>query len=290
MTDPTPPPTRPSPDWLFKDGGQLYGPVSEERFLALAEGGKVIASTEVSPGGGAFARADSFPALLLPLEKARVRVRVHAEVERSNRLGRRRRALRWTLLSAAGAAVVLLAIGLAWYLAVKRPWRTESELLADLGGGIAVGAVHVGAGRARDLELSVPDPAAAPPPVSRPKRVQSSRPARASAPLAAAGADDLLVRAHYDPARIQEVVAQRRGTLAGCFREEAARSPELSGEIPIEFAIGNDGRLAALWIDEPRVRSGPLRDCLLERLRSWSFDPFTGERPVVSLAFRIGPR
>jgi hypothetical protein len=88
--------------------------------------------------------------------------------------------------------------------------------------------------------------------------------------------------------RIQEVVARRQGSLAPCLREEARRSPEWAGEIPIEFAVGNDGRVAALWIDEPRFKSGELRECLLRRLAEWEFDRFPGQRPVVSLAFRIG--
>ena len=58
--------------------------------------------------------------------------------------------------------------------------------------------------------------------------------------------------------------------------------------MPIEFAIGNDGRVAQIWIDEPRFREGPLRDCLLRTLAAWRFDPFPGQRPTVSLAFGMG--
>jgi hypothetical protein len=98
------------------------------------------------------------------------------------------------------------------------------------------------------------------------------------------------VLAKYDGARIREVVARRQNSLAPCLREELARSPEFSGQIPIEFAVGNEGRMVALWIDEPRFKSGPLRDCLLAKLREWSFDVFPGERPVVSLAIKMGAR
>jgi hypothetical protein len=58
--------------------------------------------------------------------------------------------------------------------------------------------------------------------------------------------------------------------------------------VPVEFAVGNDGRVAQLWIDEPRFREGPLRDCLARALEAWRFDPFPGQRPTVSLAFGIG--
>jgi hypothetical protein len=43
-----------------------------------------------------------------------------------------------------------------------------------------------------------------------------------------------------------------------------------------------------LWIDEPRFRAGPLKDCLVAALAGWRFDPFPGQRPTVSLAFGIG--
>jgi hypothetical protein len=58
--------------------------------------------------------------------------------------------------------------------------------------------------------------------------------------------------------------------------------------VPIEFAIGNDGRVVQLWIDEPRFRKGPLEQCLTAALAAWRFDTFPGQRPTVSLAFRIG--
>jgi outer membrane biosynthesis protein TonB len=97
-----------------------------------------------------------------------------------------------------------------------------------------------------------------------------------------------IVAASFDPRRIQAVVGREQRTLAPCFRAEAERSPGFRGEVPIEFAIGNDGRVARLWIDEPSLKEGPLRDCLLAALAGWRFDPFPGQRPTVSLAFGIG--
>jgi peroxiredoxin len=84
------------------------------------------------------------------------------------------------------------------------------------------------------------------------------------------------------------VVSREQRNLAPCFRDEAARSPDFQGSVPIEFVIDNDGRVAQLWIDEPRFRSGPLRDCLVAALARWRFEPFPGQRPTVGLAFGIG--
>jgi hypothetical protein len=97
-----------------------------------------------------------------------------------------------------------------------------------------------------------------------------------------------LVAASFDPRKIQGVVGREQRTLAPCFREEARRSPDFRGAVPIEFAIGNDGRISQLWIDEPRFKEGPLRECLLGALAAWRFDPFPGQRPTVTLAFGIG--
>ncbi|HTP24311.1 MAG TPA: AgmX/PglI C-terminal domain-containing protein, partial [Anaeromyxobacteraceae bacterium] len=150
-------------------------------------------------------------------------------------------------------------------------------------------SVRVGGGlRATEgpEEIAIPQVDAAQPGAGRTRRITGAlHPARSSA-----GADTGLVLARYDPRRIQEVVARRQGSLAPCLREEAHRSPDFSGEIPIEFAVGNDGKVVALWIDEARFKSGPLRECLLAKLRDWSFDRFPGERPIISLAFRIGAR
>jgi outer membrane biosynthesis protein TonB len=98
----------------------------------------------------------------------------------------------------------------------------------------------------------------------------------------------VVAAAQWDPADIEAVVAREQRRLAPCLRQEAARSTGFRGEIPIEFAIGNDGRVEKLWIDEPRFKAGPLHACLLEALRAWRFKPFPGQRPVVSLAFRVG--
>ncbi len=98
----------------------------------------------------------------------------------------------------------------------------------------------------------------------------------------------LKTMARWDQADIQAVVAREQRSLASCLREESRRSPDFAGEIPIEFSIGNDGRVAALWIDEPRFKSGPLHDCLLQALKAWRFKPFPGQQPVVGFTFRIG--
>jgi hypothetical protein len=191
-----------------------------------------------------------------------------------------------------GAAVVGL-------LLARRPTET-SALLEDFGAGISVAsAAKVGvASRPAEADDMVEVPMDSPAPPAGGAAAGRGRTAAEKGGLAAssrraAGASGAvdggeLVAAQFDERKIQAVVSREQRTLAPCFRDEATRSPDFHGDVPFEFAIGNDGRVAALWIDEPRFRAGPLKDCLVKALGGWRFDTFPGQRPTVSLAFRIG--
>jgi uncharacterized protein DUF4339 len=296
MANLEPDPTEASLEWLFREQGQVFGPLPEAQLVGLLLEGRIGGSTEVAPEGGAWRPLAQVPGFLVHLRKAEARARVEAEVTGVRKLARRRSALTGTAALAGVALLVLLAGTGAWWLAVKRPWEKRSALLESFGDGIAIGNVKVGVDVRASLgeeELALPglDALASRPAGSRPGRARplpAARPARPPASGEAQGSD--LVLARYDVRRIQEVVGRRQGSLAPCLRDEARRSPEFAGEIPVEFAVGNDGRVAALWIDEPRFKSGELRDCLLRGLKEWEFDRFPGQRPVVSMAFRIGGR
>ncbi len=97
-----------------------------------------------------------------------------------------------------------------------------------------------------------------------------------------------LVATQFDAARIQDVVSRQQRTLAPCLRAEAERTPGFSGEVPLEFTIGNEGKVVRVVIQDPRLRQGPLRDCFERVLQGWSFDRFPGQRPSVALVFKVG--
>lgn len=273
----------PEPEWTFQRGGQVFGPVPESRLRDLLFEGVLDAATPVAEEGGRYRPIAEVSRFLVDLRKAEAHLRVEREVTDSRRLAARRRRFRGA--AAAGAALLLLAGGLggAAWLARARPWQKRSALLADFGQGIAISVpARIGAAAPRPPtglgEVAVPADA--------PRAARAPR-ARA-APEASRRPQGDLVLAQWDAADIQAVVAREQRTLAPCLREEAARSRDFAGEIPVEFAVGNDGRVAALWVDEPRFRDGPLHECLLRTLRSWRFKPFPGQQPVVSLAFRVG--
>jgi hypothetical protein len=96
------------------------------------------------------------------------------------------------------------------------------------------------------------------------------------------------VETQFDAGRIQAVVSAQQRTLARCLRELSAREPEFTGEVPLEFTVGNEGRVVRVALTDPRLRQGALRDCFEQVLSGWSFDRFPGQRPTVSLTFRVG--
>jgi hypothetical protein len=272
-------------EWLFRREGQVFGPVDSRALAAMLYRGEIDGATEVSPGDASWRPLASVPVFLVHAKKAEAAHRVEREVTGARLLRARRNRRRAAAVVGAAALLVAIAVGIALLLA--RRARETSPLLEDFGAGIRIAsAARVGVGgRAAEEEVEVPLDPAAPRGPSRGKRAP-----RADAPARASGTVEggELVAAQFDARKIQAVVGREQRTLVPCFRAEASRSPDFRGEVPIEFAVGNDGRVARLWIDEPRFRDGPLRECLLQALAGWRFDPFPGQRPTVSLAFGMG--
>ncbi len=282
-------------EWLFRRAGQVFGPVDSHTLAAMLYRGEIDATTPVSDGGGAWTPVGEVPIFVLHAKKAEAAQRVEREVTGA-RLLRQRRNRRHAVLVAA-AAVLLVAAGVGGGLLF---WRLRgrpagsSPLLEDFGAGIRIAsAARVGvssrAAPEEEIEIGLGDRGApgagASGTLRRERGGLSGSAARARSGEVGGGE---LVAAQFDESKIQAVVARQQRTLVPCFREEAARTPDFRGDVPIEFAIGNDGRVVALWIDEPRLRDGPLRGCLQRALEAWRFDPFPGQRATVSLAFGIG--
>ena len=272
-----------SGEWLFKRTGKVFGPVPSRRLAAMLYRGELDGDTPISSGDGTWQSLADVPLFMVHVRKAEAQLRVEREVTGA-RLLRRKRRLRWAIV----LGVVLLG-GMvgggygAWVLAARS--AQKNPLLEDFGSGIRISvAATIGTGRrAADDEIAVDI-----------EKLETGRSGGRKAaeggasPVRGTAEGGDLVAAQYDPARIQAVVAREQRTLAECFKAEAGRSPDFAGDIPLEFAVGNDGRVAQLWIDQPRFKSGPLKDCLTRKLAAWRFDTFPGQRPTVALTFGIG--
>jgi hypothetical protein len=271
-------------EWLYRRRGEVFGPVDSRNLAAMLYRGELEAGTPVSGDGDRWTPVGEVTLFRLHAKKAEAALRVQQEVTGA-RLLKRRRHRRNVVLAIAGAAAVVVGAGAAAVL--LSPGRGPvSPLLEDFGGGLRIASARVVASAPRadadfvQVELTRPD--------APPTQKHEARPSRPSAPPrgTAQGGDELVASA-FDPGKIQAIVNREQRTLVPCFREEAARSADFRGQVPLEFAIGNDGRVVALWIDEPRFKDGPLRECLLRALASWRFDPFPGQRPTVQLAFSV---
>jgi hypothetical protein len=276
-------------EWLFRRGGQVFGPVDSRTVAAMLYRGELDGETPLSAGDGAWRKVSEIPAFLVHARKAAAALRVEREVTGARQLRERRHRRR----VAAAALVLALVLGAAITAVVLYTRRAAetSALLEDFGAGIRVAsAARVGVGQRAAPEELVEVTLEAGDADRAPARRRGQRAGGPAQPASAQGAVDggELVAAQFDAKKIQEVVGREQRTLAPCFRAEAARSPEFQGDVPIEFAIGNDGRVAQLWIEDPRFRKGPLEACLVAALSGWRFDAFPGQRPTVSLAFRIG--
>jgi hypothetical protein len=287
MTAPTDPRPEPAPagEWTFRREGRVYGPVTGAVLAEMLDRGEVDRATPVAGEDGAFRPLGEVAAFAVRARLAEARLKVAAEVEAAHRARRARARRRVAVVALAGIAAAVAAGLYAFRLSRESPREARSALLEDFGGGVALSVpARVGGRRAAgggEVEL--------------PREAPATRPAGAL-PGSGAGGPGVaprrgdLVESSWDPSHIEAVVAREQRTLAPCVRAEADREPGWSGEIPIEFAIGNDGRVAQLWIDGERRSSAELRSCLTAALERWSFRPFPGERPVVSLSFRVGAR
>ena len=273
-------------EWLFRRAGQVFGPVDSRGIAAMLYRGEIDGATPLSSGDGGWRKLSEISIFLVHAKKAEAGLRVEREATGARLLRARKRRVK--LVVAIAGAVLLVAGAIVGVLKLVPDQSKTSALLEDFGAGIRIAsAARVGVSR-RDASDDLVEVTLAGPDADRAAQRRAAK--RAASGAASSGSVDGgdIVLAQFDEKKIQAVVGREQRTLAPCFRAEAQRSPEFLGDVPIEFAIGNDGRVAQLWIDEPRFKQGALRDCLQAALAGWRFDPFPGQRPTVSLAFRIG--
>src|SRR5690606_7547282 len=118
-------------------------------------------------------------------------------------------------------------------------------------------------------------------------------PAASTAPrqaktTASADPDGLTTHARYDHGAIQAVLSKEQRSLYPCLQDQARNDPTFRGEVPLSFTIANDGRVGRIWIDRAGLHEGPLFTCFQQKMQAWRFPAFAGERPSISLSFRVG--
>jgi hypothetical protein len=273
-------------DWLFRHGELVLGPVPAHKIVEKLYRGELSGSSEISLlGDGHFMRLSEVEFFKLHLAKAQAKLRVDALAEAERGKVRRKRKLRIAIVAALALVCASGAAALARYLAIYNPWKKDPLAFAD----ISAEAPTIALAQARKNEdlVDYPGRGTAKPQHRVPER---SRPA-GRGEHAARGSDeepDGLSTGQFDRDSINAVVAARQKTLYPCIAEEVRRRPGLSTKIPIEFVIGNDGRVNRLWVDHPMFKESALQECLLRELQKWSFKSYPGEQATVAFSFKVG--
>jgi len=252
--------------------------------------GELTGQSEVAPvGESRFRRVAELDAFKVHLAKAEAKLRVEAQARQQQVKARRGRT---AVIGAVAAAALVVAGGAAVaarYFAVHNPFRS-----ADDSDGISVEPPRIALARAHprdDDELIAYSGAKRPEPTAG-KAPLASRTGTAPGPKAGGPAPEVepdgLQTAQFDQGAINSVVNANQRKLFVCFREESQRTPSFAAKIPLEFVIGNNGRVSKLWVDHPSYKTGPMADCLLRELQKWPFKPYEGEQATVSLSFTVG--
>ncbi len=285
--------------WLFKQDGMLLGPVSLAKLIELLNTGEVgentlVAFSQPTPKFEPLGNLESFR---VHLAKAQAKLRVEEQKRQKGRQSRKRRVWRTAVISTLGIIFLFSAGQLAWWLATNRPWESKINLpepvIID-----ELPTIELASARPREEEIVYPSVESK---IAKPeKRTKFANPK--THPFAAKSpaelfpqkrANDLTVVRQWDQKAISAVVRANKPRVHFCLAREARRHPNTwNARVPIEFTIGNNGRVTKLWIDNPEFKneSGNLYQCMLAELQKWRFPSYEGEQANVSLAFRIKAR
>lgn len=285
-----------SGDWLFKEGELILGPVQGGQIVQRLFSGEMDRNSFVSPmGENQFRRIAEVEAFQVALAKAEAHRKVDAAARAEQARVSRSRNVRLAVVATVALVVAAGAAVGARYLAVHNPFKTGSD---DGFGDISVEAPTIALASSRRSEEELIDYPVGGKPGAGAKRTGSGggRPGAPARPSGSGGGKlsdptedpDGMQVAQFDQGAINAVVTSHQRSLFTCFREEAARNPGFAAKIPLEFVIGNNGRVSKLWVDHPSYKTGPMADCLLRELQKWPFKPYEGENATVSLSFNIG--
>lgn len=294
------------PEWLFRQGELVLGPLTAEQIIKKLYAGEIDAKTAVQKmGDGNFRRLGDIDTFRIHVAKSEAKARVDKSAVSQAEAQAKKRNVK-IAISVAVATVVAIAMGYgAYWMAVNTPWKdVEEEAFGDIVISIEPGEIKLAKANLEDEELvdyplgksgkKTPTAIAQntkKEPGSKPDgtKLAKAHTAKSNARVNNEAEDpDGMQTEKIDQASVQRAVAAKQKTLYPCLVDEAKKDPSLSTKIPIEFVIGNDGKVAKLWVDHPRFKTGPLRDCLLQKMQAWKFDAFQGEARSVSLAFKIG--
>ncbi|MFA6034440.1 MAG: AgmX/PglI C-terminal domain-containing protein [Myxococcota bacterium] len=286
---------------MYRKDGHVFGPVTEAEVERMIYAGELRADDEFSSGDGNWAALGANPEWSAHLAGAERKIK--AAKAQAERLAHESHLamLRWIKLGSMGVAAVAVIVSAALLTAKYRPW----ELIT---GEVPADRVEL-RGASMDEWNDRHPPLVS---LGLRKQVKEDDKKRETSAAAAAAKKDrkqkasdtgTKVAANDEPkdglktegselsdADVFKIIQKNISTLFVCLREELKRTPDLRGQLELEFIIDNSGRVAGASIDDSRFREGPLHTCFLEKLGGWKFPQFSGERRVVKYPFFIGKK
>jgi hypothetical protein len=271
-------------EWTFKQNDMVFGPLPARLIVEKLYQGEVDGDTLVSPSEqeGTFTPLREVPFFAVHVAKAEARLRVKRdsdEFRTKEAVGRR---VRTGVIAGLILGTLTVAGGGAYYVAVERHHRLQREIdeipitanPPELAGSEGSGA--------SDEEVSIPVPGA-PPGTAR--RVHRSA---AVAGPAGHPTTDGLAAINYDKNSIIGAEVRQKPQLIPCIKQQLQRQPTFRGDIRFTVALGNDGKVAKLWMDDSQFKEGPLQECFFQKMSGWRFVAYEGERATLSDSFRVG--
>lgn len=289
--------------WLFRQGDLVLGPVSGQQLVEKLYTGEMTGGTLVAPPGARdFTPMADVPAFKVHVARAQAKAKVDAEQRAERKRVMRKRLIIGGIVTTVTALLGVGAWQAARWAAVHGPGGEEDEYA-----GISVELPTITlAQKRKDNEdlIAYPSSSGTRPAETKPKpsgqtpssttptlpagAVAAKTPEKKPAGTVGADPDGLQMATEFDQDSINKVVKSNQKTLFRCLKEEAERRPGFAAKVPIEFVIGNDGRVTKLWVDHPQLKQGPLYECFLTELKKWPFKPYKGELASVNLAFKVG--
>lgn len=270
-----------SPGWLFRQGELVLGPVAPEQIIEKIYSHELADKSEVQlMGSGQFKTLAEVDIFKVHLAKAAAKKRVEAHAADHEQKVRKKTGA----TIAIGVVMVLLTggalVAVGRYIAVHSPGRSVEELAW---GDIEVEAPTIAKARNNDDDLVAYNSPGQP---NKPRPGGTRKTGSPGSGQTAAGDDpDGMQMAAFDKSDIDTVVKKHQNSLFPCLKQVA--KPGQVTKVPLEFVIGQGGKVTKVWVDNPDLKESGLQDCLLAQLQKWPFKPVEGESPTVSLSFNI---
>jgi hypothetical protein len=293
--------------WLYKQNDMLYGPVPSQVIADMINKGILNAESEVSIEDGEWKKIrdiKEFYQFVVQYEARKRREAIEREERRAKRLG-----ILVLVIKILSGILILAIVGMVGFYGYKKfvSSRVSSKPAADddmveITGAtmdewlerhpplVALGTKKI---ETKPEEPKVEEKAqkeatrkgkGAKDKKGMKEAEKGTKVAKADVPQTPKGED---MPEQLTDAEIYEMIQKNISKLFICIKEELQRTPDLRGELLIEFVIKNDGRIADLKIEDPRFQSGPMYDCFLKKLMMWKFRSFYGERKIVRYPFYI---